>query len=117
MVPGFVYQVSRQAAAGPDPEQEEFGTRILHAIVSTACFAGVYALLFGARIVNYAQTPDRILSDVELLGVAFDAGDEVTCQPSRADWLHRDQAPQARPGRSRLWPVRDRPPPRRTDGR
>lgn len=71
MVPGFVYQVSRQAAAGPDPEQKEFGTRILHAIVSTACFAGVYALLFGARIVNYAQNPDRILSDVDLLGVAF----------------------------------------------
>lgn len=71
VVPGFVYQVSRQAVAGPDPEQKEFGTRILHAIVSTAVFAGIYALIFGTRIVEYVRAPDRALSDVQILGLAF----------------------------------------------
>jgi hypothetical protein len=71
VVPGFVYQVSRQAVAGPDPEQREFGTRVLHAIVSTAAFAGVYSLLLGQRIVAYVRAPDRALNDVQTLGVAF----------------------------------------------
>ena len=62
VVPGFIYQVSRQAVAGPDPEQKEFSTRVLHAIVSTAVFAGVYAVLFGSRVVNYVRAPDRALS-------------------------------------------------------
>jgi hypothetical protein len=71
VVPGFVYQVSRQAAAGPDPEQKEFGTRVLRAIVSTAVFAGVYSLLFGTTIVDYVRTPDRALNEVQALGVYF----------------------------------------------
>ncbi|QTE28561.1 DUF6338 family protein [Pengzhenrongella sicca] len=71
VVPGFVYQVSRQAVAGPDPEQREFGTRVLHAIVSTAAFAGVYALLFGARAAEYVRDPNRALDDVGFLGVTF----------------------------------------------
>jgi len=71
VVPGFVYQVSRQAVAGPDPEQQEFATRVLRAIVSTAAFAGVYALLFGGRVVEYIRTPDRALDDVQIVGVAF----------------------------------------------
>lgn len=71
VVPGFVYQVSRQAVAGPDPEQKEFSTRVLRAIVSTAAFAGVYAVLFGSTIVSYVRAPDRALSDVQLLGAAF----------------------------------------------
>lgn len=71
VVPGFVYQVSRQAVAGPDPEQQEFATRVLRAIVSTAAFAGVYALLFGTRVVGYIRAPDRALDDVQAVGVAF----------------------------------------------
>ena len=70
-MPGFVYQASTRAVAGPDPEESEFGARVLRMIAATAAFAGVYALLFGERVVEYVRTPDRALSDVQLLGVAF----------------------------------------------
>jgi len=71
VVPGFVYQVSRRAVAGPDPEQADFGTRILRAIVSTAAFGGIYALVVGRFVVAYVRDPDRALTDVQLVGVVF----------------------------------------------
>jgi len=71
IVPGFVYQVSRRRVAGPDPEQADLGERLLHAIASTAVFAGVYALLAGPQIRDYVRSPTRALDDVQLLGVYF----------------------------------------------
>jgi hypothetical protein len=71
VVPGFVYQVSAQTVAGPDPAQSELGTRVLRAIVSTAVFAGVYAASFGRTIVAYVRDPDRALTELPVLGVQF----------------------------------------------
>lgn len=71
VVPGFVYRVSRQAVAGPDPETQELDVRILHAIVATAAFAGVYALTFGTVIRDYVLAPDRALDDIRAIGLYF----------------------------------------------
>jgi hypothetical protein len=71
VVPGFVYQVSAQTVAGPDPAQSELGTRVLRAIVSTAAFAGGYAALFGRTIVAYVREPALALAEVPALGAQF----------------------------------------------
>lgn len=71
VVPGFVYQVSAQTVAGADPAQSELGTRVLRAIVSTAAFAGGYAVAFGPTIVAYVRDPGSALAAVPLLGVQF----------------------------------------------
>ncbi len=69
VVPGFVYQASRRHVAGPDPEHKEFGARIVYAIVGTAMFAGLYLLVFGRVIRDYVRSPDRVLDDVQAVGV------------------------------------------------
>jgi hypothetical protein len=71
VVPGFVYQASAQAVAGPDHVPKDFGTRVLRAVVSTAAFASIYALVFGSTIVGYVRVPDRALDDVAVIGVQF----------------------------------------------
>jgi hypothetical protein len=71
VVPGFVYQVSSQTVAGPDPAQSEFGTRVLRAIVSTAAFAGGYAVVFGSTILSYLHDPGRAIGAVPVLGMQF----------------------------------------------
>lgn len=70
-MPGFVYQVSKRAVAGPDPEQREFGAQVLHAIAATVTFGGLYALFLGSTVVEYVRDPDRALSDVQFLAGAF----------------------------------------------
>jgi hypothetical protein len=71
VVPGFVYQASRRHVAGPDPEHADFSARLLHAIVGTAIFAGLYALLFGSLIREYLVQPAKALEDVDDLGLYF----------------------------------------------
>lgn len=71
VVPGFVYQVSAQTVAGPDPGQGAFGTRVLRAIVSTAAFASGYAVVFGPTVVGYVRDPDSAFADVPTLGSQF----------------------------------------------
>ncbi|GAA3819399.1 hypothetical protein CSO01_05400 [Cellulomonas soli] len=70
-MPGFVYQASKRAVAGPDPEQADFSAKILHAIVSTAAFGGIYAFFLGKHVVEYARDPDLALAHVQRIGVAF----------------------------------------------
>ena len=71
VMPGFVYQVSRRRIAGPDPDEIEFGTRVLRAIMASAVFAGLYAVIFGRPLRGYLRNPDSVIEDVEGLGWLF----------------------------------------------
>ncbi|TKR26505.1 hypothetical protein FA014_05230 [Cellulomonas hominis] len=71
VVPGFVYRASWQAVAGPDPARPDFGTRVLHAMVATGVFAGLYATAFGPALVGYAREPGLVLDDLRWLALAF----------------------------------------------
>lgn len=71
VVPGFVYRASWQAVAGPDPARSDFGTRVLHAMVATALFAGTYAAVFGPAVAGYAREPGQALDDVRGLALTF----------------------------------------------
>ncbi len=71
VMPGFVYQVSRRRVGGPDPDEREFGVRILRAIAASAVFAGLYALVLGSTIVTYVEDPARALADIQLMGLSF----------------------------------------------
>lgn len=68
VTPGFVYQVSRRRVGGPDPDEREFGVRILRAVAASAVFAGCYALVVGPWVVSYVAEPERALTDVQLVG-------------------------------------------------
>ncbi|QTE29350.1 DUF6338 family protein [Pengzhenrongella sicca] len=71
VMPGFVYQVSRRRVGGPDPDEREFGVRVLRAIAASAVFAGLYAVILGPKVVSYARDPSEALVDVQLIGVGF----------------------------------------------
>ena len=71
VVPGFIYRASRQSITGPDPEEREFGARILRSIAATAVFAGIYTLCFGPFIRDYVLAPSKALSDIRVIGLLF----------------------------------------------
>lgn len=71
VVPGFVYRASWQSVAGPDPARPDFGTRVLHAMVATGLFGGVYAAALGPAVTQYGSDPALALDDVRGLAVAF----------------------------------------------
>lgn len=71
VVPGFVYRASWQSVAGPDPARPDFGTRVLHAMVATGVFAGVYAAALGPVLAAYARDPASVLDDVRGVALTF----------------------------------------------
>lgn len=71
VMPGFVYQVSRRRVAGPDPDEREFGVRILRAIAASAMLASLYAVVLGPRVVTYVRDPEAALEDIQVLGLAY----------------------------------------------
>ncbi|GIG37556.1 DUF6338 family protein [Cellulomonas pakistanensis] len=71
VVPGFVYRASWQSVAGPDPARPDFGTRVLHAIVATATFAGVYGTVLGPALLAVARDPELAVEGARTAAVAF----------------------------------------------
>lgn len=71
VLPGFVYQVSRRSVGGPDPDERDFGVRVLRAIAASAVFAGLYAVALGPVVVTYVREPSNVLNDVQFVGVGF----------------------------------------------
>jgi hypothetical protein len=71
VMPGFIYQASRRRVMGPDPDEIDLGTRVLRAVMGSAAFAGVYAIVLGPWIAERVRTPQAALGSIQLIGFAF----------------------------------------------
>lgn len=67
VMPGFVYRSTLRGISGPDPEEKEVAVRLLRAVVASAVFAALYAVVAGPWI--EARVPREVEAvDARLLG-------------------------------------------------
>jgi len=71
VLPGFVYQLSRRRLAGPDPDEQQLGTRLLRAIAASAVFAGFYVVIWGPALVDVVQDTTYAADHPRAVGLGF----------------------------------------------